>query len=102
MAKFGFFGEQEHRVFNYKPRYYDPEKEERKRLFGKVDGTLDSESKDPKTGEYVPGSYIRGSFRDGNYSRRRGTSKAQSIIGIVGLVLLVLVLIYITKFYSLL
>ena len=24
---FGFFGSQEHRVFNYKPRYYDPEEE---------------------------------------------------------------------------
>lgn len=24
---FGFFGNQEHRVFNYKPRYYDPEEE---------------------------------------------------------------------------
>ena len=27
MAIFNWFGESEHRVFNYKPRYYDPEKE---------------------------------------------------------------------------
>ena len=33
---FGFFGNQEHRVFNYKPRYYDPEEEERRRMFGDV------------------------------------------------------------------
>ena len=39
---FGFFGEQEHRVFDYKPRYYDPEKEKRKAMFGDVDGTADS------------------------------------------------------------
>ena len=42
MAKlfnFGFFGTSEHRVFNYKPRYYDPEEEKRRQLFGDVDGT---------------------------------------------------------------
>ena len=25
LFNFGFFGNQPHRVFNYKPRYYDPE-----------------------------------------------------------------------------
>ena len=29
---FGFFGNQEHRVFNYKPRYYDVEAEERRKM----------------------------------------------------------------------
>lgn len=98
MATFGWFGDQEHRVFNYKPRYYDPEKEERKRLFGQVDG---SAGKPDKEG-YTPGSYIQGSFRDGNYARRRGATKAQSIIGLIGLVLVVVILIYIAKFYTLL
>ena len=40
---FSFFGSQEHRVFNYKPRYYDPEKEALKEKFGHVDGTLEKE-----------------------------------------------------------
>ena len=35
MAIFNWFGEPEHRVFNYKPRYYDPEKEDRKKKFEK-------------------------------------------------------------------
>ena len=87
MASFGWFGDNEHRVFNYKPRYYDPEKEELKRRFG---------------ASYVPGSYIQGAFRDGNYSRKKSSSRAQAIIGIVGLILLVIAMIYITKFYSLL
>ncbi|MBR6246279.1 MAG: hypothetical protein IKR15_02835 [Bacteroidales bacterium] len=100
MASFGWFGDQEHRVFNYKPRYYDPDKEERKRLFGSVD---DSAGKDgEKKGDYTPGTIIQGSFRDGNYARRRGASKAQSIIGLVGLVLVVVILIYIAKFYMML
>ena len=34
MGLFNFFGENEHRVFNYKPIYYDPAEEERKRRFG--------------------------------------------------------------------
>ena len=73
---FGFFGNQEHRVFNYKPRYYDPEEE---------------------------GSSIRGAWRDGNYKRTRSTaSRTQAIIGIITLLLIALVLIYVTKIYGLL
>ena len=99
MATFGWFGDQEHRVFNYKPRYYDPEKEERRRMFGSVDGSEDKAS--GKEG-YTPGSYIQGSFRDGNYARRRGTGRTQAIIGIVSLLLVFVILYYIAKFYSLL
>ena len=43
MGLFDFFGESEHRVFNYKPIYYDPEEEKRKQMFGAVDGTMDKE-----------------------------------------------------------
>ena len=99
MATFGWFGDQEHRVFNYKPRYYDPEKEARKRMFGAVDGSQDKED---KASGYTPGTYIQGSFRDGNYARRRGGGRAQTIIGLVGLVLVVIILYYIVKFYGLL
>ena len=41
MGYFNFFGDNEHRVFNYKPIYYDPQEEERKRKFGAVDGSLE-------------------------------------------------------------
>ena len=98
---FGFFGNQEHRVFNYKPRYYDPEEEEKRRqLFGDVDGTNE---KARESGEYVPGSSIRGAWRDGNYKRTRSNaSRTQAIIGIITLLLIALVLIYVTKIYGLL
>lgn len=96
MGMFNFFGESEHRVFNYKPRYYDPEEEARKQKFGHVDGTYQKD-------EYKPGSYIRGAFREGGYSRSRNhANKAQNIIGIIGLLLIFLVLFYIAKFYTLL
>ena len=97
---FGFFGDQEHRVFNYKPRYYDPEEEKRREMFGDVDGTNE---KAKEKGEYVPGQHLRGAFRDGNYKRTRGAAgRVQNIIGIITLLLIAVVLIYITKFYSLL
>ena len=41
MANFGWFGESEHRVFDYKPIYYDKEKDELKQKFGKVDGSME-------------------------------------------------------------
>ena len=86
-------------MFNYHPIYYDKDEEERRQKFGKVDGSLE---KAKEEGNYVPGSYLSGSFRDGNYSRRKGSTKAQTIIGWVGLILLVGVMIYMIKFYSLL
>lgn len=100
MGLFNFFGESEHRVFNYKPIYFDPEKEERRRMFGQVDGSIEREKKE---GKYVPGSYIKGSMRDGNYQRTRGhASKVQTIIGIVTLILIAVVLVFIAKIYALL
>lgn len=100
MGLFNFFGENEHRVFNYKPIYYDPEEEKRRQMFGAVDGTLEREK---EKGTYVPGSYIKGSLRDGNYSRTRNhMGKLQTIIGIITLLLIVAVLYFIAKFYSML
>ena len=98
MGFFNFFGDNEHRVFNYKPIYYNPEEEERKRRFGAVDGSMD---KAREEGSYVPGSYIKGAFREGSRTRTP-LRRAQTIIGIVSLLLIFAVLWYIAKFYSLL
>jgi hypothetical protein len=100
MGLFNFFGESEHRVFNYRPIYYDPEEEKRKQMFGAVDGSLEKEK---EKGTYVPGSYIKGSLRDGAYRRTRShMGKTQTIIGIVTLLLIVAVLWFIAKFYQML
>lgn len=89
-----FFGTQQHRKFHYTPRYYDPEKERRKEIFGEVDGTYAKEN-------HKPGDYIRRNMR-----RERGkvdmTTTAQKLIGWVGLGLFIVVLIYIVKFYAIL
>ena len=100
MGLFNWFGEQEHNTFDYKPIYYDKEKEELRQKFGRVDGSMEEEK---EKGTYVPGSYIKGSLRDGNYQKSvRAGSRGQSFIGIIGLLLVVGVLFYIIKFYSLL
>lgn len=99
MASFGWFGEQEHKVFNYKPIYFDQEEEERRQRFGRVDGTMNKKDAD---GNDAPGSSIQGAFRNGNYAKRRGATKAQSIIGLIGLILAVIVLFQMAKFYTLL
>jgi CRISPR/Cas system CSM-associated protein Csm5 (group 7 of RAMP superfamily) len=102
MGFFNFFGDNEHRVFNYKPMYYDKEKEERMRKFRAVDGSMEHKDEEGKS-EYVPGSYIKGAFRDGAYQHTRNRMKGvQTIIGIVTLLLIVAVLFFIAKFYSML
>lgn len=99
MGLFNFFGDNEHKVFNYKPIYYDPKEEERRRRFGAVDGSLKKQNEE----KYVPGSYLKGAFRDGNYQKERGhMKKAQVIIGIITMILVFAVLYMIAKFYSLL
>lgn len=81
---FNFFGEGEHRVFNYKPIYYDKDKERKE-----------------DNGTYVPGSYIRRSgIRSGD--GRSHLSRTQTIIGIVTLLLIAAVLYLIAKFYTIL
>ena len=89
-------------MFNYKPMYYDKDKEEQMRRFRAVDGSLDRKDEKGEK-EYVPGSYIQGAFRDGAYQHTRNRMKGvQTIIGIITLLLIMAVLFFIAKFYSML
>ena len=91
---FNFFGKQEVRRFNYKPRFYDPETEERRKKYG--DFTK------PKEEGYTPGQHVRGSFRDGNYQRKMEVSRNQKMIGMVTMGLLLAVVILLFKYFPLL
>ena len=92
---FSFFGKQEVRKFNYKPRFYDPEAEERRKKYG--DFTKDVQKK-----EYVPGQSIKGSLRDGNYSRTEDLSKNQRLLGAISLILLFGVIFLLWKYFPIL
>ena len=67
-----------------------------------MDGSLDRKDEKGEK-EYVPGSYIQGAFRDGAYQHTRNRMKGvQTIIGIITLLLIMAVLFFIAKFYSML
>ena len=91
---FSFFGKQEVRKFNYRPRFYDPEAEERRKKYG--DFTK------PKDDKYVPGQHVKGSFRDGNYQKKQEINRNQKNIGIVTMLLLFAVVYLIFKYFPLL
>ena len=92
---FNFFGKQEVRRFNYRPRFYDPDKEERRRKFG-------DHSKEAEGKPYVPGKHLKGSLRDGNYSRTEEVGKNQKFVGMITTVLLFTVIYLIVKYYPIL
>jgi len=100
---FGFFGTPQHREFNYKPTYYDPEKEALKERFGDIDGrnAKEGESTETSKSTYVPGQYIKGSLTDRAYRKERGANPAQKILGAVALLLAFAVIYLIAKFYPL-
>lgn len=91
---FNFFGTQEVRKFNYRPRFYDPEAEERRKKYG--DFTK------PKDEKYVPGKHVKGSLRDGNYQRTKEIGRNQKVIGIVTMILLFAVVYLIFKYFPVL
>jgi hypothetical protein len=94
LFNFSFFGTQEVRRFNYKPRFYDPETEERRKKYG--DFTK------PKDETYVPGQHLKGSFRDENYKRTRDLSRNQKSIGAITMLLLFAVVYLVYKYFPLL
>ena len=93
---FKFFGTQEVRKFNYKPRFYDPEVEERRKKYGDFTKPKEEEQ------EYVPGKYVKGSLRDGNYQRRQEVNRNQKNIGVVTMLLLFAVVYLIYKYFPIL
>ena len=91
---FNFFGKQEVRGFNYRPRFYDPEAEERRKKYGDFTKPVDD--------TYTPGKHVRGSFRDGNYQRTKEVSRNQKAIGMVTMILLFAVVYLIYKYFPVL
>ena len=92
---FNFFGKQEVRRFNYRPRFYDPEAEERRKKYGDF-------TKPKEEGKYVPGQHVKGSFRDGNYQRTKEIGRNQKAIGIVTMILLFAVVYLVYRYFPLL
>jgi len=92
---FSFFGTNEHRVFNYKPRYFNHEEEQRRKTFGTVDNSSKKET-------YVPGSLLKGSFTGQDAQLHRGNTKGQKFIGMLALILAFAIIFLIVKMWPLL
>ena len=92
---FSFFGKQEVRRFNYRPRFYDPEAEARRQKYGDF-------TKESKDEPYVPGKHVKGSLRDGRYSQTRDMSQNQKVLGAISLLLLFAVIFLLVKYFPIL
>lgn len=90
---FNFFGKREVRRFNYRPRFYDPDEEERRQKFG--DHSTEKH-------EYVPGETIRGSLRDGNHKDSKEVTKNQKFLGMFTVVMLFAVVACLFKYFPVL
>ena len=92
---FNFFGKQEVRKFSYRPRFYDPETEERRKKYGDF-------TKSKEETSYSPGQYVKGSLRDGMYSRTKEIGRNQKFIGVITMILLFAVVYLVYKYFPIL
>lgn len=82
--RISFFNTPSHRVFNYRPRYYDETKEHIQELeekYGKKEGVQEEERR------YIPGAAIQNAYRKGLEGERRssGNGKIRKLIILVSL-----------------
>lgn len=111
MARITFFCTPAPRVYSYKPRYYDPEKEKLQELYRKYGYTEDGKKKaEEEAGatavrkhKYIPGVAIHGAMqRNIENQRRESNPKIKAIITVVSILLAILVVYYLCGFFELL
>lgn len=99
MGMLNFFNTPEHKVFTFKPRYYDPEKEKieqaraRMRMEENIDGT---EASAAEKREYKPGEYIRGSFSRPFFEQKKSDTSTKGLRGVIWVfsLLLAILIVY--------
>lgn len=94
--RISFFNTPTHRVFNYRPRYYDETKEHIKELeekYGKTDGTEQEKKR------YIPGAAIQSAYRNGLQGERRGSGngKLKKIIILLSLLAAMIAAYYLAQ-----
>ena len=87
-----FFRTPQHRVFNYKPVYWDPKKEEFEERVKQAREKYSVKKTSEGDAPYVPGSLIRGSFRK-RPELKRGYPARQKMIRLVVILLLAALLV---------
>ncbi|MDR2585037.1 MAG: hypothetical protein LBC84_02285 [Prevotellaceae bacterium] len=100
--RLSFFKTPKHRVFNYKPLYYNAEKEELQERLARIRAEMEREAgtgDDLRTREerlHFPGKSIRGSFQKSLYENRRhaGNNRYTRIIMILSILVLLIAVFY--------
>jgi len=87
-----FFRLPQYNVFDYKPRFYDPEKERRKELLNELRKSQGKRLIGEEDGEYKPGSTIKGSFK--SKMTRTSFSAKNSIFRVVVIAAILMFLAY--------
>ena len=97
--RFGLFKTPKHKVFNYKPLYWDPEKEELNERIkrAQAEAGIIEASDNPKSTHTR--NMIRGSFQKAMYENRRyaGNQKFIRVIIILSFAIVLVALFYFTK-----
>ncbi len=82
--------------FNYQPRYYDPQKEEREQRRAELSGERRDHT--DEGGEYVPGQYLRTQFEARAQRREKrlnsGQKRTWSLIIGIALMFLIIAILY--------
>ncbi len=97
MGLFNFFGDNEHKVFDYKPIYYDKVKEERKERYERIRTEMNMAEESEKTVQRDFEKDIRGSFRKavpGGSSREKMQKFSRIMIIVCVAMLLVVLFMY--------
>ena len=96
--RLSLFKTPKHRVFNYKPLYWDPEKEELQERIKRARAEANSVENRPLS-KSAPHNMIRGSFQKALYENRRhsGDNKILRVIIILSFAALLIAFFYFTK-----
>jgi len=99
--RISFFRTPQHRVFNYKPRYWNPEKEAFEERIRQSREKVAAEKRNEDK-PYIPGGSIRGSFQRRHEVERRYPARQKIIraIIVVSLIVIIILALYLTQAFS--
>lgn len=94
--RFSFFKTPKHKVFTYRPLYYDPVKEEFNERVARIRTSMEEENRTRQERLHYPGRSIRGSFQKALYQNRRhaGDNKYVRMVMILSVVALLIAVFY--------
>ncbi len=91
-----FFKQRKHNDFDYQPRFFNPEEEERKKKLEILRANKDFDKIKKTNKDYVPGSIIREGFQE-NTSEKKKKRKNYSYVRIAVFLIIIIMAIYLLQ-----